>query len=1163
MVRVNNIEFITYTLDTVKTINDRLAAIAVEPPSLPKYLLIRDEDDIPYKITDVNTFTAGVSYTVEDLLVQVRAQPVFEFPKLNEVPVDSDLRKDLEKVFIATNTNVLEIPVGFQAMVATTIKGIERVKPADVWAEREKIINTLDRDIEKNQLEANESIQKISVLKSVIPHSATDTRVSSVQLTYTLGSSVNITIQHLFDNVVLNNMVPFAQYNTLYKVKTDLIPNKEWTEFNVTDAILLKVNSEKMYMTRALKNPFRKFISAIVAIEKEELQITYTLFYNNRNVDKTEQLKRTLSVFPHSDFKPTKEVMANMSCVFAFPNQTLRIPVWAELTMNNHAFNSLVAINESLQASKKKQDVYMHALMTGETVTLRQRNVTVKPVTFGDVELPVGASYVQVRTAKATSLQSTETLKTIVAKLMTVYTQLRDGVVVDYAQYIPDFQTPPPVKVRELQLNKHMSNSFKLKQMAPDIFIHGYARLCANIPSVVENKEDANHVMRWPIRGEATPRLYACNYPDHVYPGLRKNTLVENKGKFPYLPCCFAVDQKTKKNSKYNQYMSGKPTRVVVAEDDDEEAQEVFNTTKILQPNVLGILPKNVRNLLEAFQGDAEHKFLRRGVTRSPLSFVKAVLLGLKKINSVDDLDELAYREYFTKNHIPECATQELYDYSIDDIKVLIKTLPLNAFNAIHLLEKAFKVNIYAFDKESLIIPRHKSIYIKLKPTKRTVFIYQHTGHETDQANYPQCELIVKSKVGDPTNQVTMFDPTDPIVSGVAKAFHTFNKTYFYSKQLPMFWLPAVTFRSQSIDSFGKCRVLSIQYQNHLITAVTNVPLPPFKLPYVYSPFTRASTDMVVEFATRYNLPLMRQRQSEDENMREVDFKLGNVPATFLCEGPSITNLEISTSPLKYSDTTVFESTLGSFTHMQRSAKLLYDYAKHVFSKYIKDEKLPVETIQVNVMKEFARTRMVLRPDAEYASISTDKFNLNDNPYMEGENLIVTSEELKKRLLYKLQLDTQHHMQEMFNFHKLKVIPQYYNTVNDYSIHPTQYLFDGSDNVVRFIDNNTVAFSVIDEINVQNDNHNYYFFKNKLVDTDSVYLARNVFTFEEANDLAAGWNEYQINKPILNSSRQPVRIYAYKNRYDIQNIQNGKNDEVIVVGYRVQNKPRYTVLMKV
>ena len=89
--------------------------------------------------------------------------------------------------------------------------------------------------------------------------------------------------------------------------------------------------------------------------------------------------------------------------------------------------------------------------------------------------------------------------------------------------------------------------------------------------------------MEFPAHGESTKRYYICDHTSHPYPGLRDNTL-ENKKKFPYIPCCYTKDQ-NREGTKFNYYYAQAQMK-----DKNNAVQDIFISGKTMAPGIPGTL---------------------------------------------------------------------------------------------------------------------------------------------------------------------------------------------------------------------------------------------------------------------------------------------------------------------------------------------------------------------------------------------------------------------------------------------------------------------------------------------------------------------------------------------------------------------------------------------
>jgi hypothetical protein len=106
------------------------------------------------------------------------------------------------------------------------------------------------------------------------------------------------------------------------------------------------------------------------------------------------------------------------------------------------------------------------------------------------------------------------------------------------------------------------------------------------------------------------------------------NTL-SNRDVYPYIPCCFAKDQKNKDKSYYKVYYEGQ-------EIEEGEQQRIITTNKLVQKDKFALIPSNLKILFDTF--DDSYEYLRKGVSRGKNSFIECILdvVRSKLDNNVD-----------------------------------------------------------------------------------------------------------------------------------------------------------------------------------------------------------------------------------------------------------------------------------------------------------------------------------------------------------------------------------------------------------------------------------------------------------------------------------------------------------------------------------------------
>lgn len=1141
---LNGKEFQIYITDSIASAIDR---IAYRLGSHPDYLIFNPP------VETLADLTGNVQ--VRDILSEIRGSSDLQMPA---VPVPSKLTMEqLEKIFVASNTLLEQSQ--HRNMFLLAMGGMS-INPEAAWRDRRDILDPLNRAVKRvaTKVENEETAAKeLTHIKSV---EYTDFNVNHTQFTIYLGSTAK-TLPELFNNMILTHKVPYAAMTTgtsptLYKIYKNFVPNVSWLDLIGKEVIIAKVNGEKNGDLRGLKNPFKKYTNAVFGIVDKRLVCTMTMNVGKRNVSKEVFIDRVLKILPHENLRVENIEENNVVGYYLYPGRTLNVSVWAELTMNDNMFNSLLAIDESLRASKIKQNVYLHLLDTDETISLQMKYVE-RPGQFPEKDLDVGTPYIRARVAKTKTVGRAKVLQELIGKLLVVYKLNYKDVVAFYRKFIPDFAKEVGEKVPIKPLRQ-----LGLRDVAPDIFYPTYSRKCLNRPIIISNEEAAKttkKVMKFPIKGESMTRNYICEQTKHPFPGLRDNQL-ENKDVFPYVPCCYSKDQELRSGSKYRQYFFDERKQQKV-----QQIQEIFITNKMVPPGVIGVLPKCVREMFGVIEKDPMYSFVRRGVTRGKSSSIETILLG-KHIITGDEpnLPEILAKERdrLATEAYALSTKQELYDEDVPSIISMIQNEDLRITCFVHLLEQAYNCSIFVFTADNpdgeLCIPRHVQAYYKFQPTKETFFVFQHMGSESDHADYPQCELIVKAHVDDTRKQITGFSPNDPVVKNLYDVFYRLNRTYVFGDIYPKLHLKTLPIVGQALDSYGKCRLLN--FKDNLTVVVD--PLPPFAVDHVVEIY-RAKLSDVERFVGTHGFNIIFQRVNAKGVVTEVRVQLSrSVYGTFLTNdtgrirGVGINNEEeefgqiIDKAP----------SVVTYFNSNRRLAKLIYQYALFMTSEYMSANKLA--TMRGSDFDTMVKQNVKVDPKAADLDISKipPVFTVA-SPLIENGKLMVPTEEALKRLIFMIRLFQDHQKQELIQYHTKINIPDFYGDIADYDTNPLQYVLQGTDAVVNLIGGSEVKYTLTNKIKPEAKLP--YFFQNDLIGPD-IYLADNTTSISKARDMITFWNDRgynlgsDINPPT--TTLNGIKIYSYVNESNIREIKAGRSPGAIL-GYKINAVPMFTALM--
>jgi hypothetical protein len=1188
--QINGKNFKVYQSDTVDTIKTR---IAVSKNTLPKYLVFTP---------DLKSPSHKGNLSVTNALDPVLNSKLTKFPE-EEIDFAKVSREEAERLFVATHdiTNAANnTEKEIEAFLTFAITGLTLLNVKAIWKDRDNIRKKMRDNVEKLRKEVDSTIRVFEEFDNIPSIATAEYEVSIAQFNiyFTPSSTGSITVAELFNSLTVTKMAPYANMGPFYKIFHDFTPNPDWLELETPNVILLKVNGEVTSDMRQRKNKYRKYTDAAFTIINNEIVATLNMEVGNRNVSREVYIDRVLESIPELNRRMitrVEEISIRGSIVY--PNQTILLPVWAELCMNNSFFNNIIALNESIRASKIKMNAYTYVLNTNDILSITMKE-TDKANMYGMED--EGSYYINVRVDAKTIADSLKYQK-ILGRLFTLYNNERDLILSDYRKYLgPDFLKNEESKliIRPRKLEK-----LELRAIAPDIFLPTYSRKCLKRPIIVTKEQAEKYirtgekkVMEFPAHGESVKRYYICDHKTHPYPGLRDNTL-ENRRKFPYIPCCYTKDQ-DREGTKYKYYFSQNQLKLK-----NSAAQDIFSSGKTMAPGVPGELPQNIKELFSLIEPNPEYQFIRIGSNITKSSLIECVMLAM-------NIDNIQYLN--VENRIPiverkrkEIATeanamaakQEFYDDTIANIMDKFINSNLNALEFGHVLELVFNCDIFvlsASDKDpsgTMHVPRHAQAYYKIKPTRTTIFIYQHDINTNDSdITEIQCELITRAKTPDIkvlNNMDVAFPPYDIIVDKMWKVFRNLNRSFSHNMMLPSIAIPRMNtkdkgiVKSQIIDIYGKCRVINIEYNNGMITMVSD-PLPPYNVPIATQIF-RTSLTVLKMFGQTNTITFMKQRVISGR-VREVvaTMSKGDLNVTFLCDDPGrlesvliINDQEEHNEIMKPSKTII-----SHFNHNKKIAKIIYQYGLYFLSHFMHANGYTTEPLNEQQLVKFVNKHLVIKPEHVFTSRNlSPKYSIDSQFVDKRTKVIITSKEMLIRLVYMLRLYQNTYFDKLFTYKDKAHIDGFYDEISDFDEFASQFTLDSPEAVRGLIEsyktNNTVTKTV--RIN----HYQPYFMYNHVIG-NQIYLAQNILPIYDdkegdrvikksgltiATELVKFWDRYGYNAYEDGSLDDvefggKVDVYSYVNTEEITNL-TGYVGAVpgLVLGYLVNGEPVYTALM--
>ena len=975
-------------------------------------------------------------------------------------------------------------------------------------------------------------------------------------------SKLNEHVQYI--NVIHRNNNETNEYSKISKTF------HFFTEFKIEQNVMSQLTFY-LYNLDELKYELSEKMYSPIDILHDKNKFTMELVVYTDQFDLTEIKNRIQNTFTQTILF-SNEINIYVGGLFYIPNMYFDKYILADLCLSDETFQKFLKIDESLHAYRKKSSVYVYFTDPRYPNDFLTASISQKFMERGDLknvpdyrEFPIGTSYVRVKVSRAKSVFHVHRFQEMLSKLFTEYKTKVDEIIDIYQEFLPKFGQIPEVKTKDVKRT--------LKNSVPSQFISNYTRLCPNPPEIVFPEEKDEIIGKFPdhqiitfpkSESDGEQHEYICTDPKMKFPGLKKNNL-ENKNQFKYLPCCYPKDQT--QSSNYRNYYD----EVDISKDDRIKNRRIIITNKILESDIFGVLPEYLNNLLVSIK--PKFDFYRKGVTRTNNSFIECISEAFdpeheqfsRNDDRISDFLEKIRQELAENTPIP-ITRQENYDLTVSDIKDDI--LDMNQYfdpkKYYRLLEDKYNCNIYLFNENGMVIPEHVENYLRYyKRYVHSIFIYEHLGSESDNAKFPQCEILtgIDPNIG-VTTQFYHLPYSNPFSIEIEKIFVKYNQSYLYNRlskriKTPPFELVI----SQSIDGYGKTRSLQFVINGVSISLYTD-PLPP--LPVMETPFEYKPVDFQTANKLFIELGIQIQHQTVvDENCIEISGFYEDVLYTCVVQPVDILeNINIG-----YTRRIIpsVSSQLKSFNQKQKDAKHLSQLFLYTFSKYfqeLNDNIKNASNIHDDVFKNFVESRVEIIPEYSY-----DKFNKlvsQNNHAYSGDKLIVGGKnppETLKRLMYFLRLNLERNREIVIKYYTKDYIFNFYDDITDFVKRRGELIIPGRNALQKWIQEKMIDKKMY--LNIKPDNKNPYFVKtsNRNMLNRQVYLCNNDINLQDSMTRQYYWNNMKYNPNDLSDIKHKyvnLEILKYRNMNNISLLKEGKYK---VLGYLKDGTAKYTTLL--
>ncbi len=1048
----------TYNLDIEKfKFNKTLRKIELD--SIPivdgvKYTYYYDkgiytEKDVE---SDQKAIKVGINYTTE-ILPEV----------LSKIPI-KELDLFIKETKFKFNDN--ELPILY------VLFNLKRKKPKDRlellilsdfvkkydYKDLESVFNLSNKYIGELNEEIYEFLSKYE-LNSIEKYKTL--KVKQTQTVLKLECKVNFDLHEIFDNIVLNNTIPFASLGEYYKILDNFKPFPKWIKskediinMKIYDGGSIKENSYFDIYIKFRLNPssipntdVRRSKARVLKKKKEEIEDLLDIYIETKLSDDEDiiikQVKECVSI-KDKTIKTVYKIQAE----FIIPEASIDIPIFAYLILTDPLFSDKLFIDERIKTTKKRtSQIFLHYYPDDEnfvSVSITE-DIVDTAMTKRMEDLKEGDSYIKINITRAKDMEDAYKFRDLFSKFMTVYDDKKREIVDFYVSYIGEEFTEGLKSLKKVSKSKKFVDKVRLD---PNIFIASYPRnVCDSKrqPVALDEKEEIEQEDRGSygikIPGDKSGRTYGCTGDIYIYPGLKENK-TDNNNLYPCLPCCFQSDQRNTK--KFKDCLKG-----VVEQKKGTKGRELI-TLKLLSEGQIGILPSNIYQLLYSLNFDGDYK--REGVGGDPSSIIYCILKATNKefmnMKNIDKQNMVREVRLSLLNELEMCIQNSIevngrsYFYHTQDElrRIIISDEFLDAKIFLCLLEQKFKHKIYLFTwnedykKGIMISPLFLKFFISFKSGKDwdCILIHENMGEELDKPLYPHYELIIKETEHPYTLSRIVTD-----ISVIMKLNNIFYSMFSRNSKDLTFELDIFKNKiiGQGIDAYGKTRYL--QFKN-LCILTDPIPSYPIKLEYKYEPVNE----------------LVARKFCEDEKLEINEIIYENkligisTKKQFGIYIPIIPVFKTgNTNDIKYPTFLLKQSEMDKFIYYQRLSRVLPEYFFYIFSKYLHESKM--RSVSKEFIRKFIDEKVRVDENFKYGEFkrTLDLTNglFNDN------KLIIPDKEVLKRLIYMLTVRLNNKMTDTIEFYKRTYIENYYMNTSDFINHKNQVILYGENSLMQWI----------------------------------------------------------------------------------------------------------------
>lgn len=941
----------------------------------------------------------------------------------------------------------------------------------------------------KNYTDINTKLKKYKKEANETKNSMSPVKLSFTNITVKLSPFVKDEFE-LFNNSNLSRDVPMMYISGFYKILKNFVCPKEWldvTSKQPNNTLVLFVLNRYNEPEKNFDSPSSNNYSLIkIRVIKNTIEIKISSKVEDYNVKrdlKEEQLLMRIcyslniqNIVNQMDCKIYPE---SIKASFFIPNKMIEKLIYYDLVMNNKIVSSFMTVNERYRIYTKKGGVQTIFSLDAEDakssqVFSLQTLVTTPPLKkIIGPSVSVGDYVVEIKVNKAKDLASVDTLQTFLSYLVEIYNEEKQGITSFYEKYSDNFEKENEL-VDNLEDKKKIISEMKepkLRDYDPDLFVPGYPKKCNKSPKIIEEKEakkkmqEGIDIMKYPLYDEFKVHYYTCENQigsKHPYPGLIKTEISPH-----LLPCCFDVDQ-LKKKSSWRYIYENQISQEDVPKSLKTKKLKIYKTSRVLTEEGVGQLASDVNQLLRLIDGG--NLYIRKNIPLGP----RAVILAIASALGIKDLDTKEKREAYVESKVKEMIKiidknigfQNAYSYSPITLKQFLtqkeKFIDLHIFHTI--LEEVFKCNILFFvhnqnfPNGTLASPYFMNNLLlnkKKHDLKNFVILYETTGTKIENLEYPHYEVVTKFIIKE-KKLITTFVKSDVVIKDLVNIY---KQMYIPSGNLTNSIIPTVSFNSkiiaQQTDYFGKTRIIKFSTGVNIVTQpIDSLPdsliesdLPSFE----FNPVTlQKALEFVEKEQVEYSLVEISSYIVGLRCYKNFNFYIPVIP----------TKKPVGFNDKKSNDKNLIsvsfiqpESQIDTFIKFERVSRHLLAHVLYIFSQYLSKNKLALSSENViETIENFYDDKMKVDNNVDESIYENIPRNFSEQKnFIRGGKIIITSEELAKRLLYSILIECKKGYKSIMNYKNLVFVPNYYVNIRDFNTPEESILFYKKESVIEWI----------------------------------------------------------------------------------------------------------------